>query len=77
MTKQERMDFIGERIKTLRLGRGLSQSALAERLDVTQQAIDRYEHGLIDVPTSRMVQLAEHLGCTVHDLLPTTQEMPA
>lgn len=72
MTKAEN---IGERIKTLRLARGLSQEALAELLDVTQQAILRYERGLIDLPTSRMFQLAEHLGCTVRDLLGEAEEV--
>jgi transcriptional regulator with XRE-family HTH domain len=36
---------VGTRLKTLRLQRGWSQTALAERVDLTFQQIQKYENG--------------------------------
>ena len=39
------MNTVGERLKILREGMGLSQKKMADLLDVTQPSINRYEHG--------------------------------
>ena len=36
---------LGTRIRKLRIGQGLSQEMLAERLDVSRQAVAKWERG--------------------------------
>ena len=40
------MDIVGERIKTLREGAGLSQAKVAAMLNTKQSAIFRYENNM-------------------------------
>ena len=54
------MNTVGERLKTLREGMGLSQKKMAELLDVTQPSINRYEHGKA-VPIEVLIGYADYL----------------
>lgn len=49
---------IAERIKTAREERGLTQEQLAERLEVSRQAVSKWEMGL-SVPSSENLQMLE------------------
>jgi transcriptional regulator with XRE-family HTH domain len=50
---------IGERIKTLRLDRGLTLEEVAIKLGTTKQTIQRYETGEItNIPSDRIEKLA-------------------
>ncbi len=63
---------IAERIKTAREERGLTQEQLAERLEVSRQAVSKWEMGL-SVPSSENLQLLEEiLGIS----LPKEEEEP-
>jgi transcriptional regulator with XRE-family HTH domain len=53
---------VGERLKALRLGRGLTQAKLAEPLGLTFQQIHKYESGASDLSISRLLGLARVLG---------------
>lgn len=52
----------GERIKQARLYRGLSQAELAERLEVSKQAISRYEKNDMNLATNIIAKLPNALG---------------
>lgn len=50
---------LGEKIKTLRIQKGMTQTDLAKKLDTTKQTIFKYEAGIIaDPPLSRVQELA-------------------
>ena len=60
---------IGEIIKELRTERGLSQSALAREIGVSQKAIDYWERGINEPKASYIVALAEFFGVSSDELL--------
>jgi transcriptional regulator with XRE-family HTH domain len=56
---------IGQRIRALRLERGMSQSELGEVLGVSFQQVQKYEKGTNRVAAGRLHRLAEVLGVPV------------
>lgn len=56
---------IGRNIRAIRLRRGLSQVAVAARLGVTFQQVQKYENGVNRVGGGRLAQLAAALGVPV------------
>jgi len=73
MTKSEAEQFfreVGKRIASARKELNLTQTQLAEKLGVKQQAIASYEVGRRRVPLAFLVKLAEALYVDVTDLLP-------
>ncbi len=50
--------LVGLRLRTRRRARGLSQEALAERLGVSFQQVQKYERGANRVSASRLVRIA-------------------
>jgi transcriptional regulator with XRE-family HTH domain len=56
---------IGARIRTRRRQMGLSQSALAERLGVSFQQVQKYERGANRVAASTLLAAAEALNVSV------------
>ena len=50
---------LGERILALRRERNISQADLARRLDVSRQAVSKWEKGLSSPDTVKLIQLAE------------------
>ena len=65
--------FAGERLRALRIERGLSQSALGERAGVTFQQVQKYEKGANRMTVGRVVHFAQILGVPVTDLLPSSR----
>ena len=59
---------IGERITTLRKEKGISQTELAKRMNVSRQAVSKWEQGSSSPDTERLIQLAEILGTEVEYL---------
>ena len=53
---------IGARIRTARREAHLSQSVLAERLNVTWQQVQKYENGTNRVPASMLAELGHALN---------------
>jgi DNA-binding Xre family transcriptional regulator len=63
------METMGERIRTLRQARGLSQSQLAERLGITTGAVSHWESGNTqNIKILTFLQLCSELGTTPHYL---------
>lgn len=47
----------------------MTQAELAERLDLSNDAVSRMERGNIGLSVARLVELAEIFGCETGDLL--------
>jgi transcriptional regulator with XRE-family HTH domain len=56
---------IGERLRALRLDRGLSQSALASMAGVSFQQLQKYESGANRISAGRLMRIAAALGVPV------------
>lgn len=59
---------IGERITALRKEKDISQAELAKRLNVSRQAVSKWEQGVSSPDTAKLIQLAEILGTEVEYL---------
>lgn len=58
-----------EKLKRLRMERGLSQQALAEKFNLTQQSIYKYENGLAEPDIETMKSFAVFFGISVDYLI--------
>ena len=67
---------IGAFICKLRKEKGMTQQQLADKLQVTDKAVSKWERGLACPDISILPQIAEILGVNVDDLLsnPTTDK---
>ena len=59
----------GERLKELRIARGLSQMQLAKVLNISQSAIAKWELNKTEPTASAIILLAEYFGETTDYLL--------
>lgn len=62
---------IGERIATMRNATGLTQAKLAEKVGTSAPVISRLETGRELASMLRYVEIADALGCEMHDLIAT------
>ena len=69
--------MVGARIRTSRIDRGMSQTALADKIGVSFQQVQKYEKGLNRIGASRLAQIAAVLGISVGDLFETSREKTA
>ena len=60
---------IGQFIKTMRKSKNITQKELAEKLNITAQAVSRWENGEALPDTMILLNLAEYLGVTVDLIL--------
>lgn len=56
---------VGKKIKERRLIKAISQTKLANAMDLTFQQIQKYENGKNRVSASRLVQIAQILDCPI------------
>ena len=63
------MHNIGERIRSLRKEKGLTQDALAAQLHVTRQTVSNYENGKSEPDLDTLMHIAEVLETDVNGLL--------
>ncbi len=68
---------IGERITMLRKEKDISQTELAKRLDVSRQAVSKWEQGQSSPDTAKLIQLAEILGTEVEFLATGNKPEPS
>ncbi len=61
--------MIGESIKTLRIEKNMSQQALAEKIGVSQKAIDYWERGVNEPKASYIIKLATFFNVSSDYLL--------
>jgi transcriptional regulator with XRE-family HTH domain len=69
--------MVGAKIRMFRINHGMSQTALAERIGVSFQQVQKYEKGANRVGASRLSQIASVLGITVGELFESSLEKTA
>ena len=67
-------NYFGNIVKNLRKQRNLTQEEMAEILNVSCQAVSKWENGTSDPSTSNLCALAKLYGIPVEELLHETQE---
>jgi transcriptional regulator with XRE-family HTH domain len=65
---------VGQRLRARRRATGVTQSGLAETLNLSFQQVQKYERGYNRVSASVLVRCARALKCTVADLLGETPD---
>lgn len=68
---------LGEKLKSLRSKKGLTQKGLAERLNVSFQTVSKWENNENEPDLSTIRQLANLFGCSTDYLLSDSEEEPA
>ena len=63
---------IGERIKQLRISKGLTQKGLADLVMISSSSIARLEKGQTMVSVFTMIEIAKALGVSVSQILSDT-----
>lgn len=63
------LKYIGNRIRTLRLERGMTQSEFASLMCISFQAVSNWERGITSPDLDNVVRVAELFGITVDELL--------
>lgn len=67
--KERTLEGFGERLKQIRLGRGLTQQELGELVDVSNRVIAYYEQEDAQPPGPLLVELARALKVSTDELL--------
>ena len=60
---------LGEQIKRAREERRLTQEQLAEAMEISRQAVSKWEKGLSSPSTANLLALAKLYGVSVEELL--------
>lgn len=68
---------IGERITQLRKEKDISQAELAKRLEVSRQAVSKWEQGASSPDTNKLIQLAKILDTEVEYLATGNKPEPS
>ena len=63
-----------QRIKDLREDYDLNQQDVAEMLHVSQATYSRYESGVLDIPSSSLIKLADYYKVSVDYILGRTDK---
>lgn len=69
MTKEDYLEALAKRIKTLRKQQGMTQSQLAEKLGTNHTYIVRMEKGSQDSQISSLLAIANALDVTIAELV--------
>jgi putative transcriptional regulator len=69
LSKQELSQKVGERIKSIRSGLGISQAELARRCNKDSQHIELIENGKVTATIYTLYIVARALGVTLDELL--------
>ena len=69
MSNVEDVNILGNRLKSLREKKGLSQNSLAKILDINPMSVVNYETGKRTPDAKLIVRMSRHLGCTSDYLL--------
>ncbi len=63
------MNKFSERLKSLRKAKKLKQSDIASLLEVTVRHYQEVEYGHIDIPTSKLIALADFFNVSIDYLV--------
>lgn len=67
----------GEKLSFLRKQIGMTQMELAEKLDVSRQAVSRWEQGTSEPSTENLISIGNLFGVPVDDLVNETVQLQA
>ena len=62
--------LIAAKVTACRRARGVSQLALADKIGVSFQQVQKYESGENRISASRLIRIARALGCKIADFIP-------
>lgn len=62
------LKVLGNNIKNIRKKNKLSQVNMANKLNVTQACINKYEKGLINIPISNLYEFAKEFNISINEL---------
>lgn len=65
----------GEKLSFLRKQHGMTQLELAEKLDISRQAVSRWEQGTSEPSTENLVSIGKLFGVPVDDLVNETVQL--
>jgi transcriptional regulator with XRE-family HTH domain len=65
---------VGQRVRTFRLQKGLSQQKLGDRLGLTFQQVQKYEKGTNRIGAGRLQRIADILGIPVADFFTSRRQ---
>lgn len=65
---------IGNQIKALRMARGITQETLAEKLNVSAQAVSKWERGATAPDVQMLPELSAYFGVTIDELFALSDE---
>jgi len=66
------MPSFSDRLKELRMSKGLKQQDMADLLEITSRHYQQYEYGKVDLPTSKTQALADFFNVSIDYLLGRT-----
>lgn len=64
--------MIGSFLLQYRAKNGMTQTELAKKLSISQNAVSQYESGKRTPTVNRLAQMAAALGCTVDEIMADT-----
>ncbi len=65
--------MVGARIRVLRIGRGMKQAVLAERIGINSQQLQKYERGISRVGAGRLSRIASALDVSIGELFESSE----
>ncbi len=63
----ENFKLLGRRVKFLRMGKGISQTRMAEMIGLSQTNLSNMEAGRTAITTQNLFKMKEILGCKMAD----------
>ncbi len=66
--------WVGQRIREFRILRGLSQSQLAYKINLSYQQLQKYESGRSQITLNRLYQISQALDVPVSAFLPEEKQ---
>ncbi len=69
MSKQNKTETMGQRIKTMRIKLGMTQEELAEKMLIPKSTISAYENDKVDIKGSVLMELSRFLHTSPNYLL--------
>lgn len=70
MENQSQNEFVGSKIRKYRKIKKITQEELAEKIGIKNNTVSAYERGVIEVPHSKLLEVAKVLGVKYTQLLP-------
>jgi len=63
-------DQVRQRIKDIRVSKGVTQAELAKQIGIVHQQYHKYEAGVLRFSASMLIAIADYLDCPLTDLVP-------